>query len=110
MVWQRLCSLSDLNEGRLKKIDLAGVAIMVTLIDGAAVAFPPRCPHMSEPLEESGVCNHGTLTCTKHVWQWDLRTGEPQGLAEQPLSLYPTECRDAEVWIDFEHELTYEYD
>ncbi|MDA8049912.1 MAG: Rieske 2Fe-2S domain-containing protein [Rhodospirillales bacterium] len=110
MTWQRLCSLSELKEGGLAKLALDGVWIMVARAGDRIAAFPPHCPHMAEPLEESGVCDGETLTCTKHVWQWDLRTGEAIGLAEKPLALYPTECRGEDVWIDFDDELTYEHD
>jgi toluene monooxygenase system ferredoxin subunit len=110
VTWKLLCGLDELEDFRLKKVQLDGVSIIVAGIGGTAVAFPPHCPHMAEPLEESGICDGEMLTCTKHVWQWDLRTGEALGLAEKPLALYSTECRGAEIWIDFDHELTYEYD
>jgi len=110
LTWQRLCSAGDLVENQLRKVEIAGVPILVASISGTVVAFPPLCPHMAEPLEISGVCDGEMLTCTKHVWQWDLRSGEPQGLAEKPLLLYPTKREGDEIWIDFERELTYEYD
>ena len=50
----------------------------------------------------SGVCSEGILTCTKHIWQWDLRTGGELGDAEKPLALYPTKRVGDEVWIDVE--------
>ena len=110
MTWQRLCSAGELAANQLRKVELAGVSILVASIDGAVVAFPPFCPHMAEPLEIYGVCDGASLTCTKHVWQWDLRSGEPQGLAERPLLLYPVRREGDEIWIDFERELTYDYD
>jgi nitrite reductase/ring-hydroxylating ferredoxin subunit len=65
---------------------------------------------MAEPLENSGVCDEGTLTCTKHVWQWDLRTGALMGEAEKPLLYYPVRLEGNDLWIEFEGELTYDYD
>jgi toluene monooxygenase system ferredoxin subunit len=50
------------------------------------------------------------LTCTKHIWQWDLRSGEPRGEAEKPLLYYPTRLQEGDLWIDFDHELTYDHD
>jgi toluene monooxygenase system ferredoxin subunit len=50
------------------------------------------------------------LTCTKHIWQWELQSGEPRGEAEKPLLYYPVRLQDGDVWIDFERELTYNYD
>jgi toluene monooxygenase system ferredoxin subunit len=77
------------------------------LVDGGAVAYPPHCPHMAEPLEISGVCEEGILTCTKHLWQWDMRTGAETGMAERPLHRYPTRREGSDVLIEIEKELTY---
>jgi toluene monooxygenase system ferredoxin subunit len=108
--WQKLCSVQEVASDRLTAVQIQRVKILVTRVDGNFVAFPPLCPHMAEPLETSGVCAAGMLTCTKHVWQWDLRTGEPRGEAEKPLLRYPVRLDGSELWIDFERELLYEYD
>jgi toluene monooxygenase system ferredoxin subunit len=108
--WQKLCSAEEALSGQLTGVEIHGVKILVTRIDGNFVAFPPLCPHMAEPLEMSGVCADGTLTCTKHIWQWNLKTGEPMGDAEKPLLYYPTRLEGNELWIDFDHELAYDYD
>jgi toluene monooxygenase system ferredoxin subunit len=110
LTWQRLCAAGDVEENSLKKMEIEGVAVLVTSVGGTVVAFPPLCPHMAEPLVMSGVCDGQSLTCTKHVWQWDLSTGEPQGLAEKPLLFYPTRREGDEILIDFSGELTYDYD
>jgi nitrite reductase/ring-hydroxylating ferredoxin subunit len=91
-------------------VEVEGVKILVARIDDAFVAFPPLCPHMAEPLETSGICADGVLTCTKHIWQWELKTGAPMGEAEKPLLHYPIKLEADALWIHFERELTYDYD
>jgi toluene monooxygenase system ferredoxin subunit len=108
--WQRLCAAQDIEAGRLTGVEIQGAKVLVTRIDGNFVAFPPLCPHMAEPLEISGVCSEGMLTCTKHIWQWELSTGAPRGDAEKPLLYYPVRIEGNELWIDFDRELGYEYD
>jgi nitrite reductase/ring-hydroxylating ferredoxin subunit len=108
--WQRLCSAAEVPDDSLLPVTVQGVRILVARIDGAFVAFPPLCPHMAEPLETSGICADGVLTCTKHIWQWELNTGAPVGEAEKPLLLYPVKVEGDALWIDFERELTYEYE
>lgn len=107
MAWKRLCAIGDLATDELRKFEVDGVAVVAALIDGAAVAYPPLCPHMAEPLEISGVCEDGVLTCTKHLWQWDMKTGAETGMAERPLLCYPTKCEGSDVLIGIERELTY---
>src|SRR5438105_2764158 len=46
------------------------------------------CPHQDVPLCE-GLFDGSTLTCHMHLWQWDIKTGEPRGIAEAPLQRYP---------------------
>lgn len=107
---KRLCSASDIAENGMKKLDVDGVPVLVARVDGEFFAYPPLCPHMAEPLEISGVCDAGMLTCTKHLWQWNMRTGAEEGMAEKPLLLYPVTREGDEIWIDIESELAYDYD
>ena len=109
MGWHRACSAAEVPNGGLLGVELEGVKILVARIDDAFVAFPPLCPHMAEPLETSGICADGVLTCTKHIWQWELKTGAPMGEAEKPLLHYPIKLEGDALWIDFERELTYDY-
>jgi toluene monooxygenase system ferredoxin subunit len=110
LAWKRLCALAELRTNGLTRTELEGVAIMVADADGTLCAFPPLCPHMAEPLELSGVCDGATLTCTKHLWQWELPAGTEQGMAEKPLLMYPVRRTGEAVEIDFAGELSYDYD
>jgi toluene monooxygenase system ferredoxin subunit len=110
LAWQRLCSVAEVLDGRLLATEVHGVQILVTKVGDVFVAFPPLCPHMAEPLAVSGICADGVLTCTKHIWQWELKTGAPTGEAEKPLLRYPLRLEGDTLWIDFERELTYEYE
>ena len=109
MAWKKLCIAAEVPESALKKMTVDGITVVVANVAGAIVAFPPLCPHMAEPLEISGVCDGETLTCTKHLWQWDLRTGAEAGAAEKPLLLYPLRREGDAVLIDLERELVYDY-
>ena len=110
MARKRLCSAEDLADNGLKKIEVDGVAVLVARQGEEFFAYPPLCPHMAEPLEVSGVCDSGTLTCTKHLWQWDMRSGAEQGMAEKPLLQYPVTREGDAVWIEIDRELAYDYD
>jgi toluene monooxygenase system ferredoxin subunit len=107
---KRLCSADDIPENGLKKLEVDGVTVLAAKVDGTVFAYPPLCPHMAEPLEISGVCDGGMLTCTKHLWQWDMRTGAEAGMAEKPLLLYKVTREGNEVWIEIDRELVYDYD
>jgi toluene monooxygenase system ferredoxin subunit len=110
MSWKRVCSAGEIGENSLKQFDVDGVTVVVANLGDEFRAYPPMCPHMEEPLAESGICNAGVLTCTKHLWQWDMLTGTEQGMAEKPLLLYEVRRDGDDVSVFIEKELNYDYD
>jgi toluene monooxygenase system ferredoxin subunit len=110
MAWKRLCAVADLTESSITRLEIDGISLVATKLDGEVFAYPPLCPHMAEPLHLSGICDGSVMTCTKHLWQWDMKTGTEQGMAEKPLLLYPVRREGDDVLIDLEEELIYEYD
>jgi len=108
--WHRACSLADLPEGKLHRVSVAGIDVIVTNLGDCIRAFPPTCPHLAEPLVDSGLLKDGLLTCTKHLWQWDLRSGEMKGAAERPVALYEATLNGDDVMVKVEQEITYDYD
>ena len=108
--WRRVCAAADVNDGELKRFQAGEIAVVVVGVGDEYRIIPPFCPHMAEPLHESGICRAGTLTCSKHLWQWNLLTGKEQGPAERPLLFYQSEVRDGEVWACVDKELVYEFD
>ena len=94
MSWKAVCATDAVAEDAMKRFDVDGVAIMVANVGDGFRAYPPVCPHMEEFLENSGICAGGILTCDRHLWQWDMKTGEPQGPAEKPLLMYETKEED----------------
>ncbi|MFV0368646.1 MAG: Rieske 2Fe-2S domain-containing protein [Hyphomicrobiaceae bacterium] len=87
------------------------IPILVANYGNGFAAMPPVCPLMEEPLEESGVLDNFVLTCTKHLWSWDLRTLEQQGTeTEKDLKTYKCKEENGEVFAFVEEEIVYEFD
>ena len=76
MGWKYLCDAAEIEPNAIKIVQVAGVRILVANYGAGFRAMPPICPHMEEPLAESGVIANCVLTCTKHLWSWDLRSLE----------------------------------
>ena len=78
-------------ENGLKECEAeGGLKLVVANAGGEFFGFQASCPHQDVPLCE-GLFDGSTLTCHMHLWQWDVRTGAPLGLAEAPLQRYPIE-------------------
>ena len=108
MSWKKVCAVAEVPENALEKFEVDGIEIIVANYGGGYRAFPPRCPHMEEPLCESGVLFDGMLTCTKHLWQWDMGTGERTGIAEKELLFYDVKQEGEDIYADVEQALVYE--
>lgn len=107
MGWKRVCAATDVPEDTLGRFEVDGIELMIANYGQGYRGFPPRCPHMEEPLCDSGVVVDGMLTCTKHLWQWKLDTGEKVGMAEKELLFYDVKQEGDDILADIEEELVY---
>jgi toluene monooxygenase system ferredoxin subunit len=105
--WKRVCAVGDLVENELKEFDIGGTKIVAARSGSDIYVYPLRCPHMDEPLS-TGMCDGATVTCSFHLWQWDMRTGESSGDAEVDLLLYPTKEEDGALLVDMAAALNYD--
>lgn len=110
MSWKYLCDVSDVAANTVKLVDANGTRIVVVNYGEGFRAMPPVCPHMEEPLEESGVIANCVLTCTKHLWAWNLETLDMLGETEKPLKTYPVKEQDGRLLAFVEQEITYDFD
>lgn len=97
--WQVACDAADMDDEDLLECKINGSEVLLVRTEGQIVACPAFCPHMEERLSE-GFCDGKVLTCSKHLWQWDLETGAAVGLAEKPLSLAPVRIENGKVYVD----------
>jgi toluene monooxygenase system ferredoxin subunit len=47
-----------------------------------------------------GLYDGSVLTCHQHLWQWDIRSGSPIGLAEMPLECFKVEMDNDSIYVD----------
>ena len=94
-----LCKREDVAQDALKLVALEdGETICVINAAGDFYACQAKCPHQGVSLAE-GCLDGTTLICLEHLWQWDLRSGEPSGLAEEPLATFPIEIDGGSVYL-----------
>ena len=88
MTKRLVCRAADVPENGLRECEAeGGLRLVVANAGGEFFGFQAVCPHQDVPLCE-GLFDGSTLTCHMHLWQWDVRTGAPLGLAEAPLQRY----------------------
>ena len=113
MSWTKVCTIDEVPEGSIKKLWASvggGIPLVVVHHRSGFIALPPICPHLEEPLDESGTVFGCKLTCTKHLWSWDLETFELQDEAELPLKTYDTKVDGNNVMVYVVEQLEYDFD
>lgn len=94
-----LCKVKEVQSDALKELALDGdKKVCIINASGTFYACQAACPHEGIPLCE-GCVDGTTLTCLEHLWQWDLRSGAPLGLAEAPLTMFDIEIEGESVYL-----------
>lgn len=109
MSWKKVCSAEDVHPGEIREVDVEGVIVAVVPGRSHIAVIPPMCPHLEEPLCD-GITDGSTLTCHKHLWQWDLDTGSALGMAQAPLKKYESKVEGGVLYALIDREITYDYD
>lgn len=111
MSWIKVCAASEVPKNTCRKLWAEGIPVVVANYGDGFRVMPPVCPHMEEPLDESGVLADCVLTCTKHLWAWNLKTLEMEGSETQkPLKTYESKEENGDVYAFIESEIVYEFD
>lgn len=99
MAKQFVCKVGDIPANGMRECVAEGGQPLVVANSGAEYfAFQAVCPHQDVPLCE-GLFDGSVLTCHMHLWQWDVRTGAPMGLAEAPLERYDLSVEGDSIYI-----------
>jgi toluene monooxygenase system ferredoxin subunit len=77
-----ICKKTDIQPNGFKVFEVDGEKILVAQSEGEFYAYDGK-----------------TFTCHQHLWQWDIATGEPQGLAEAPLISKPIQVNSDELHL-----------
>ena len=94
-----VCRTGDIPANGMKECTAEGGVKLVVANSGADYfAFQAICPHQEVPLCE-GLYDGSVLTCHMHLWQWDVRSGAPIGLAEAPLERYDLSVEGDSIYI-----------
>jgi toluene monooxygenase system ferredoxin subunit len=110
MTWRRICKASEVAENSIRKFEIDGIPFLIVNYGTGFRAIPPICPHMEEPLEQSGIVARCVLTCSKHLWAWNLQTLDMQGETERPLKTYDLKEENGDLFARIDGELTYEFE
>ena len=98
--WRDTINLDALWEGDMIAVTVDGEAVLLVNLDGTVLAYSNRCPHQASALDE-GDLDGETLTCAKHLWEFNAVTG--CGINPDNVQLKSFGCRvgdDGTIYVD----------
>lgn len=100
MAFERVTSLNELWEGEMQVHTVGGVELLLVNAEGGVVrAFDAYCPHQDHPLIE-GELEGRVLTCSAHLWQFDVTSGEGVNPRDCRLKQYPVKLEGDDILVD----------
>jgi len=95
-----VCRAGDIPANGMKECEAeGGLKLLVASSGGEFFAYQAVCPHQDVPLCE-GLYDGAMLTCHMHLWQWDIRSGAPVGLAETALERYALSVDGDSIYVE----------
>ncbi len=95
-----VCRRADVPANGMAEFDAGeGLKVLIASSGEEYFACQATCPHQEVALAE-GLYDGSVLTCHQHLWQWDIRSGSPIGLAEMPLDCFRVEVDNDSIYID----------
>ncbi len=97
--WEAACDVADFDDEEMLECRAGERQVLLVRLGDRIVACPAMCPHLEERLA-FGFTDGNVLTCSKHLWQWDLNTGDPLGPAEKRLPVAAVRIEGGKILVD----------
>lgn len=97
--WHAAMDVDDLWEGEMDAVEIAGASVLLVNLGGEVRAYRNRCPHQAWPLHE-GDLDGDTLTCARHLWEFDAHTGRGINPDNSHLATYPCKVEDGTIFVE----------
>jgi nitrite reductase/ring-hydroxylating ferredoxin subunit/alkylhydroperoxidase/carboxymuconolactone decarboxylase family protein YurZ len=91
--WHDLGDSGSVAPGETRRVECDGRALFVHRGPERWRVYDSRCPHEGNDLQQLAVEGQ-SLTCPRHGWRFDIRTGACTGRGDRPLQEW--ECRVAD--------------
>lgn len=97
----RVCSLSELADGKPHRFTVGGQALCLAAVDGEVFAIDDTCTHAEVSLSE-GTLEGTTIECFLHGATFDMRTGAATLPATRPADTFPVSIEGDDVLVSLE--------
>lgn len=83
--WHEVTASSAIADGEVRRTECDGRGLFVYRSKRTYQVYDSRCPHQSTDIPELALRGR-TLTCPKHQWAFDVKSGDCIRLGDSPLT------------------------
>ena len=94
--WHDVMATADLALGGVTRVDCDGRGLFVHHADDGWKVFDSRCPHQTTNIPHLAL-QGTTLTCPKHGWVFDVRSGQCTDKGDSPLKRWESKVVDGRL-------------
>lgn len=95
--WHDVMPTKGFKSGSVQRVDCDGRGLFVTKDAKGWRVYDSRCPHQTTNIPHLAL-QGTTLTCPKHQWQFDIRTGACIAKGTSPLRQWPTKVENGRLF------------
>jgi nitrite reductase/ring-hydroxylating ferredoxin subunit/alkylhydroperoxidase/carboxymuconolactone decarboxylase family protein YurZ len=94
--WHDVVALVELPVGEVTRLDCDGRGLFVYRDDDGVRVYDSRCPHQTTDIPHLAL-DGTTLTCPKHQWVFDVRSGDCIRKGTSPLRQWESRVEDGRL-------------
>jgi nitrite reductase/ring-hydroxylating ferredoxin subunit/alkylhydroperoxidase/carboxymuconolactone decarboxylase family protein YurZ len=95
--WHDLIAWSDVKDGDITYVnDCDGRNVFIYRDGDDCKVYDSRCPHQVTDIPHLALCDDH-LTCPKHQWKFDVKTGECVANGKRPLRQFESRIQDGRL-------------
>ena len=99
-VWHDVMTTAALADGQTTRVDSHGRGLFISREGDTFVVFDSHCSHQRTDIPLSAL-DDCTLTCPKHQWTFDVKTGACHKPGGSPLQQYPAKVEGGRVMVQW---------
>lgn len=92
--------VSEVPDWGKKLVQVGGQQILLVKSKGVLYACEHECPHQGAPMQGALLKEAGFISCPRHGYRFDLKTGACKDHPECTLKVYPLEVRGDEIFVE----------
>jgi nitrite reductase/ring-hydroxylating ferredoxin subunit/alkylhydroperoxidase/carboxymuconolactone decarboxylase family protein YurZ len=98
--WRKVADLKAVPPNKTVRIEAEGKALFLHRTAKEIRAFDSRCPHQGTDMPELALAG-AKLTCPKHKWVFDAKSGACLAKGHAPMKRYPAKIEKGAILVEW---------